>query len=107
MAEQAEILEMIAKLVGFDSTSRRSNLDLIAFLQSTLAGLGAECRLTYDDQRGKANLYATLGPTDRPGVMLSGHTDVVPVEGQRWSSDPFQLTRRGDQLFGRGAADMK
>jgi acetylornithine deacetylase len=107
MPEHAEILEMIAKLVGFDSTSRRSNLELIAFLRSALAALGAECRLTYDDQRGKANLYATLGPTDRPGVMLSGHTDVVPVEGQSWNSDPFHLTRRGDQLFGRGAADMK
>jgi acetylornithine deacetylase len=100
-------LAMIERLVGFDTTSRRSNLDAIAFLQETLEAFGATCRLTYDDGHKKANLYATLGPDDRPGIMLSGHTDVVPVDGQNWSSDPFRLTERDDKFFGRGAADMK
>lgn len=99
--------EIIAKLVSFDTTSRRSNLDLIDYLRTTLAALGADCRMTYDDGRNKANLFATLGPTDRSGVMLSGHTDVVPVEGQKWSSNPFELEERDGRLYGRGAADMK
>lgn len=98
---------MIERLVAFDTTSHRSNLDAVSFIRETLEGLGAVCRLTYDDDRRKANLYATLGATDRPGIMLSGHTDVVPVEGQTWQSDPFRLTMRDGACFGRGAADMK
>ncbi|MDR3435481.1 acetylornithine deacetylase [Telmatospirillum sp.] len=100
-------ISMIERLVAFDTTSHRSNLDAISFLRETLEALGAQCRLTYDDERRKANLYATLGPTDRPGIMLSGHTDVVPVDGQTWSSDPFRLTERNSCFFGRGSADMK
>jgi acetylornithine deacetylase len=100
-------MTMIERLVAFDTTSHRSNLEAIAFLRETLEGLGAVCRLTYDDDSRKANLYATLGPTDRPGIMLSGHTDVVPVDGQSWSTDPFRLTERDGYFFGRGAADMK
>ena len=107
MSVSPEIKSMIARLVAFDSTSRNSNLALIDYLREYLAALGAECRLTYDDDERKANLYATLGPTDRPGVMLSGHTDVVPVDGQIWTSDPFTLSERGGKLYGRGAADMK
>jgi len=98
---------MIERLVGFDTTSHRSNLDAIAFIKDHLERMDARCRLTFDDERRKANLYATLGPTDRPGIMLSGHTDVVPVDGQDWTSDPFTLTQRDGKLFGRGAADMK
>jgi len=107
MRPTPSILAMIERLVGFDTTSHRSNLDAIAFLQETLEAFGAKCRLTYDDGRKKANLYATLGPDDRPGIMLSGHTDVVPVDGQDWTSDPFRLTERDGKFFGRGAADMK
>jgi len=101
------IKEEIARLVAFDSTSRNSNLDLIDYLRERLTALGAECHLTYDDQGRKANLYATLGPTDRAGVMLSGHTDVVPVDGQNWSTNPFSLAERDGRLYGRGAVDMK
>ena len=100
-------VDLLERLIAFDSTSRRSNLEIIAFLRQYLEDLGAVCRLTYDDQGAKANLFATLGPTDRPGIMLSGHTDVVPVDGQSWSSDPFRLTERDGLLFGRGTADMK
>jgi len=107
MSISPAVLETVGRLVGFDSTSRKSNLEVIDYLKDTLSGLGAECRLTHDDSGRKANLYATLGPTDRPGVMLSGHTDVVPVEGQAWSGDPFKLTERDGKLFGRGSADMK
>jgi len=107
MTVSPAVLDTIERLVGFDSTSRKSNLEIIDYLKDTLEGLGAECRLTKNDDGKKANLYATLGPTDRPGIMLSGHTDVVPVEGQAWSTDPFTLVERDKKLFGRGSADMK
>lgn len=100
-------IEMIGKLVSFDTTSRDSNLALIEFVRGYLAGHGIESELFYDDQHRKANLYATLGPKNRGGVMLSGHTDVVPVDGQEWSSDPFTLSERGGKLYGRGTSDMK
>jgi len=101
------VLDTVGRLVAFDSTSRKSNLHIIDFLKERLASLGAECRLTHDDEGKKANLYASLGPTDRPGIMLSGHTDVVPTDGQDWSSDPYRLVERDRKLFGRGSADMK
>lgn len=107
MSVSPAVLETVSRLVAFDSTSRKSNLHIIDYLKETLTGLGAECRLTHDDEGKKANLYASLGPADRPGIMLSGHTDVVPTEGQAWSSDPYQLVERGKKLFGRGSADMK
>jgi acetylornithine deacetylase len=107
MTVNAELIAAVARLVAFDSTSRRSNLDLIGYLRDRLQSIGAVCHLTYDDGGTKANLYATLGPQDRPGILLSGHTDVVPVDGQNWSSDPFSLTERQGKLFGRGTADMK
>jgi acetylornithine deacetylase len=100
-------IEMIRRLVAFPTVSRDSNLELIAFVQSYLEGLGADCRLTYDDERRKANLFATLGPRDGPGIVLSGHTDVVPVEGQVWATDPFELVEREGRLYGRGTSDMK
>src|SRR5271165_4526162 len=104
MSAAPNIKDGIARLVAFDSTSRNSNLELIEYLRQSLSALGAECRLTYDDQERKANLFATLGPSDRPGVMLSGHTDVVPVDGQSWTSDPFSLTERDAKLYGSGSA---
>ena len=104
---ELESLEMIRRLVGFDTTSRDSNLALIDFVRGYLAGLGVESTLVHDETGEKANLYATLGPTDRPGICLSGHTDVVPVDGQDWHTDPFELTEKDGKLYGRGTCDMK
>lgn len=99
--------EMIERLISYDTTSRLSNLALVDFVRDYLDGLGVESHLAFDETGAKANLYATLGPTDIPGVMLSGHTDVVPVDGQDWSSDPFKMTEKDGKLYGRGTADMK
>jgi acetylornithine deacetylase len=98
---------MIRRLVAFDTTSRNSNLDLIHYVRDYLKGLGVEARLVLDAEATKANLYATLGPTDRPGIALSGHSDVVPVDGQDWASDPWQTSERDGRLYGRGTCDMK
>ena len=100
-------IEMIRTLVGFPTVSRESNLELIHFVRDYLAELGATARLTYNDERSKANLFATLGPPAAPGIVLSGHTDVVPVDGQTWDSDPFKLVEKDGKLYGRGTADMK
>ncbi len=100
-------IEMLRRLIGFPTVSRDSNLELIHFARDYLKDLGAEIRLTYDDERRKANLFATLGPAGAPGIVLSGHTDVVPVEGQDWDTDPFQLVEKDGKLYGRGACDMK
>ena len=99
--------DMLARLIGFDTVSRNSNLAAIDFIRDYLDGLGIASRLTFDDEQRKANLFATIGPSDRPGLILSGHSDVVPVDDQDWSSDPFTLTQREDRFFGRGTADMK
>jgi acetylornithine deacetylase len=98
---------MIGRLVGFDTTSRLSNLALIDFVCDYLEGWGVASELVFDAERRKANLYATIGPADQGGVMLSGHTDVVPVDGQAWDSDPFAVVERQGALLGRGTADMK
>lgn len=100
-------IEWIRTLIGFDTTSRDSNLDLIHHVKDYLGDLGVASTLVFDAEKRKANLYATLGPADRPGIMLSGHTDVVPVDGQDWASDPFLLDERDGRLYGRGSADMK
>ncbi len=100
-------VEMIRKLVGFPTVSRDSNLELIHFVRDRLAALGAEARLTYNDERSKANLFATLGPRGKPGIVLSGHTDVVPVDGQAWDTDPFCVVEKDGKLYGRGTSDMK
>jgi acetylornithine deacetylase len=100
-------LEMIRKLIGFPTVSRDSNLQLIHFARDFLEDLGAEARLTHDDDKRKANLFATLGPRGVPGIVLSGHTDVVPVDGQAWRTDPFELAEKDGKLYGRGTADMK
>jgi acetylornithine deacetylase len=99
--------EMIRRLIGFDTTSRESNLVLIDFVRDYLDGWGIASELVFDAERRKANLYATIGPDDRGGIMLSGHTDVVPVDGQAWDSDPFAVAEKGGALYGRGTADMK
>ena len=103
----AELMAMIERLIAFPTVSRDSNLGLIEWTRDYLAGLGVKSRLTYDPTGGKANLFATLGEGSRPGLVLSGHTDVVPVDGQAWDTDPFKATLVGDKLFGRGVADMK
>jgi acetylornithine deacetylase len=107
MAAASSSLEIVNRLIGFDSTSRNSNLDLIAFAADLLASAGARIRLTHDDAKRKANLFATLGPERDGGFVLSGHTDVVPVDGQKWTSDPFAGDVREGRLYGRGACDMK
>lgn len=100
-------LELTKRLIAFDTTSRGSNLALIDHVQEMLEASGARCRRTYDETGAKANLFATFGPDGDGGYVLSGHTDVVPVDGQEWSSDPFAAEIRGDKLFGRGTCDMK
>ncbi|MCP1641094.1 acetylornithine deacetylase [Pseudomonas citronellolis] len=99
--------DILARLIAFDTVSRNSNLALIKYIQDYLAGLGVEAELFFDEAGGKANLFATLGPRDRGGVCLSGHTDVVPVDGQNWSVPPFELSENDGRLYGRGTADMK
>jgi acetylornithine deacetylase len=100
-------IHYLEKLVGFPTVSRDSNLDLIGFMRAELEEAGAECTLVASEDARKANLFASLGPRHKPGIVLSGHTDVVPVDGQAWTSDPFTLRRNGNRLYGRGSADMK
>jgi len=100
-------IEMIARLVSFDTTSHKSNLALIDFVANYLAGHGIESTRIFDDEGRKANLFATIGDEADGGIVLSGHTDVVPVDDQDWTDDPFIMVERNDCLFGRGTADMK
>ncbi|MGO4675708.1 acetylornithine deacetylase [Bosea sp. 2YAB26] len=100
-------IALLAELVGFDTTSSRSNLALVERVADRLDGIGARVRLSHDEGRGKANILASFGPRAPGGVVLSGHTDTVPVDDQSWSSDPFRLSERDGKLHGRGAADMK
>jgi acetylornithine deacetylase len=98
---------MIDRLIAFKTVSRDSNLGLIEWARDYLQGFGATTRLTYDASGKKANLFATLGDSGKPGLILSGHTDVVPVDGQNWDTDPFSTVERDGRLFARGSADMK
>lgn len=100
-------VEMLAKLVAFDTTSAKSNLALIDFVRDYLAGFGISSAVIPYQDGAKANLLATIGDAANPGIILSGHTDVVPARAEEWESDPFTLTRRGERLYGRGTADMK
>jgi acetylornithine deacetylase len=110
-APQLVGFETIRRLVAFPTVSRDSNLALIEWVRGYLEDHGATTTLTFDDERRKANLFATLpardGNATRGGIVLSGHTDVVPVDGQPWNTDPFEATLVGDRLHGRGVADMK
>ena len=99
--------DILARLIGFDTTSSKPNLALMDWVQKLLAAAGITAQILPDASGGKANLYATIGPQDRPGVMLSGHTDVVPVDGQVWTRPPFVLTEAEGRYYGRGATDMK
>lgn len=100
-------VEMLARLVAFPTVSRDSNLDLVAFVRDYLAAHGVVARILPSPDGTKANLWASIGPAVPGGIVLSGHTDVVPVDGQTWTSDPWTLTERGGRLYGRGTADMK
>lgn len=107
MAFPATTEAILGQLVAFDTTSRESNLPLIAWVEGYLDSLDVPyLRVDYEEGR-KTNLYATIGPDATGGIVLSGHTDVVPVDGQKWSSDPFAMTEKDGLLFGRGTADMK
>ena len=106
-ASGSSSIDLIKKLISFDTTSRNSNLELIHFIRDYLKDLGIESLLVPDETGTKANLYATLGPMDRAGILLSGHTDVVPIDGQEWDSDPFKVIEKDLKLFGRGTCDMK
>lgn len=103
----AAVIETLRRLVAFDTVSAHPNAALIDWAAERLQACGARTLVQHGDEPGKANLFATIGPDDRPGLMLSGHSDVVPVTGQTWSSDPFALSERDGRLYGRGAADMK
>ena len=108
MGEQkTESRKFIDKLIAFDTTSYLSNLDLIHTISDYLAEYDIQSQLVFNVEHTKANLFATIGPRDKAGVMLSGHTDVVPVKGQNWISDPFAVVEKEGALYGRGTADMK
>ena len=100
-------LELAQALVRIDTVSAHSNLALIHLIRDELARLGVASRLTYNADKSKANLFATLGEGKPAGVILSGHTDTVPWDGQDWSADPLSAAVQGGRLYGRGAADMK
>jgi acetylornithine deacetylase len=102
-----ETRDILEKLIGFPTVSRESNLQLIDFVRDTLGQLGIAAHIVHSADGRKANLYATVGPGDRSGIMLSGHSDVVPVDGQDWTLPPFVMTERDGKMYGRGAADMK
>lgn len=102
-----DTLDMITKLVGFDTVSRNSNLELIHFVQDYLSGHGIDSQLVPSPDGTKSNLFATIGPMVEGGIVLSGHTDVVPVDGQPWDTPPFEVISKDGRLYGRGTCDMK
>ncbi|HAH11581.1 MAG TPA: acetylornithine deacetylase [Alphaproteobacteria bacterium] len=102
-----ETRAILERLIAFDTTSRNSNLALLDYVAEYLAGFGVKAELVFNDERTKANLFATIGPTEAGGIALSGHTDVVPVDDQAWSSDPWTLREADGRLYGRGTSDMK
>lgn len=100
--------ELLSRLIAFDTTSRNSNLALIQFIEKYLQKYQISSQLIYDERRGKANLLATIpGKSKQNGLVLSGHTDVVPVDDQVWDTDPFTATLKNDLIYGRGTSDMK
>ncbi len=99
--------EILEALVSFPSVSRDSNLPIVDWIENYLDGYGVKAHRVYDETGTKASLFAQIGPDVPGGVVLSGHTDVVPVDGQDWSTDPFTLTEKDGRLYGRGACDMK
>ena len=106
-APVAAAKDLLARLVAFDTTSHKSNLPIVRFIEEYLHLHGVESALVPTPDGEKASLFATIGPKGVGGIALSGHTDVVPVDGQAWSTDPFTLVERDGRLYGRGACDMK
>ncbi|MFO1170462.1 MAG: acetylornithine deacetylase [Hyphomicrobiaceae bacterium] len=104
---RAETIAILERLVAFDTTSVKTNIPCIEYVKGYLAGYGIESALVPTADGQKASLYATIGDASMPGIGLSGHTDVVPVTGQEWTTDPFKLTERDGKLYGRGSCDMK
>ena len=107
MQKQYSAKEMLDKLVSFKTVSLDSNLEMIKFIQDYLNSYGINSHLVFNNLKTKANLYAQIGPNVEGGILLSGHTDVVPIEGQSWTSDPFRLIEKNGRLYGRGSCDMK
>src|SRR5204863_4448291 len=103
--EVVDSVEMLRRLVAFDTTSRNSNLALIEYVQTYLDGHGVASKLVPSEDGKKANLFATVGPNLKDGVVLSGHTDVVPVDGQPWVTDPWALTLKDGKYYARGTCD--
>ncbi|TJX00423.1 M20/M25/M40 family metallo-hydrolase, partial [Neisseria gonorrhoeae] len=101
------IRKLLADLVAFDTVSDRSNLPLIDYIERYLASLGVSGQRIVDDTGQKSSLWVTIGPQDKAGLVLSRHTDVVPVAGQDWTHNPFELVERDGKLYGRGTTDMK
>jgi acetylornithine deacetylase len=106
-ASVAAAKDLLARLVAFDTTSHKSNMPIVRFVEGYLRRHGVDCTLVPTPDGEKASLFATIGPAGVGGIALSGHTDVVPVDGQAWSTDPFTLIERDGRLYGRGACDMK
>ncbi len=102
-----ETVGLLGELIAFPTVSSESNLELIMWISDMLGRLGAQTRISTDESGTKANLFATLGPEGDGGIVLSGHSDVVPVEDQDWTSDPFEMREEDGRLYGRGACDMK
>lgn len=100
-------VEILTRLVAFPTVSRDSNLPLIEWIRNYLADHGVDSHLVKDDTGTKSNLFASIGPAAEGGIVLSGHSDVVPIDGQHWQTDPFELTARESRLHARGACDMK
>ncbi len=107
MGQRLSAREILDRLVAFPTVSRDSNLALIAWVEEYLESWGVKSRRVYNPEGNKAALFANVGPEVAGGVVLSGHTDVVPVDGQEWSSDPWVVAERGGKLYGRGVCDMK
>ena len=106
-AQLDETKELLAKLVSYDTTSRNSNLPIIDFIEDYLAKHDVGSVRVPDETGEKSSLFATIGPEGVSGIGLSAHTDVVPVDGQDWDTDPFELVEKGSRLYGRGSCDMK
>ncbi len=106
-AQRLTTIEILEKLVSFNTVSRNSNLKLIDFVDDYLNSFGIKTFRAFDDTKQKAAIYAHIGPNCSGGIVLSGHSDVVPVDGQEWTTDPFVLSKKGDKFFGRGTCDMK
>jgi acetylornithine deacetylase len=107
MAAVAESIALIGDLIAFSTVSTESNKELLGFVDAYLARHGVRSEILWNAEASKGNLWATIGPADRPGVILSGHSDVVPVEDQAWSSNPFIMRQADGRLYGRGTCDMK